>query len=200
MPNYNAGDTIEVHLLSRTNGVLSKNVIYFEVKQTMVIAATLSIQIQNQYCGILRGTMSNRGEFYGIISRRLLPTPVTEYQTEIFSAVQGGVTSNMTTEALSSIVVLKHGLGTIARTGRMYVPFPPLGAYLNGGMDTAHISRMQDCVAALKAQFSTTGSNAWLRQLIRGKVPGGFVYRPVVDYTWRAFLGIQRKRRRGFGA
>src|SRR6185436_16759217 len=98
--------------------------------------------------------------------RRVSPAPVTEYQTEIFSAVQGGVISNMTTEALSSLIVLRHGVGPIARTGRMYVPFPPLGFYLNGAMDTAHISRLNDLTTALTQQFSTTGTNAWLRQLI----------------------------------
>lgn len=200
MPIYSAGDIIEVHLLSRTTGVQAKNVLHFEVKQTMVVPSTLATQMREFYCPDICPIISNRGVFYGIISRRVEPTPVTEYVTEGFADFQGCITSNMTHEGLSNIIVLRHGLGIGVRTGRMYIPFPPLGFYLNGSMNADHIGHLNDVITALNAHFSTTGNNAWLRQMIKGKVPGGFVYRPVVQYQWRMFPGMQRKRRRGVGA
>lgn len=199
MPVYQANDTVEIQILYSGLSGRMMNVIFVEMKIATPFATTLKDYIRSDYWAAYKGAISNRCSIIGIKSRRVTPEPVTSYVEENFAIDNGGVISNVAWEGTSSIIVLRHGLIPLARTGRMFLPYSGLG-YINGAYDTSGVSRLDTACNNLNAKFATTGNSIYFRQMVRGKVGGGYVYRPVTQYTWRPYLGSQRRRRPGVGA
>lgn len=175
------------------------NQVYFRVKANLPLATTLSTELRDQYWSSYALIIANSARFHSVKSRRVDPG-TSIYVDENILPRAGLVVANTHSDGLCNIIVLRHA-NQDGRTGRMYSPWPPSGAFLNGEMDLNHVGRLNNCINGLNARYKQGGNSPWLEQVVKTFSPvlGHHIFLPVLSYDWRNYMGWQRSRVRGRG-
>ncbi len=194
MPIYQAGQMIELRILSKAGNLNFMNVLHFQIKQTPPLPTTIRETIRTTYLDSFRLPTASNVSFFAIQTRQL-SNDKSELVLESFTPRTGALVTSTANEFLATVLVLRHS-NTQKKPGRIYCSCPSGGEYVLGVMNENCRLRLQNVCDGLNAHFSSTGDNPYLKQVVARRINADeWSWNSVQTFDFRLVYGVQRRRR-----